>query len=296
MAIALAFSPLHAGIDTGNVSIALCSLSVFALFWLRSRPATAGVLLGVIACMKPPLAAVFIVYLLLSRQWKALLRVMATGVVVAGSALGWMYVHHVEWLAPYRSNIADFSPYANGSTGLLNHGTLNFGFLNLQAFLFVLTRSISASVVVNYVLVVLLLAGFAVLLQKCRRTPELPLLAIASAITLMQTSIQYYNGVLLLVAVVYVLQQRRALLSLWLGVPLLSFLLPPTVLLLAMRAKGGGAAMAHQRMQWAGTHFSTLQEIGLCLPALVAFEVAAGLLILLFVQCRRQNAVTSEAV
>ncbi|MGA2881498.1 MAG: glycosyltransferase family 87 protein [Bryobacteraceae bacterium] len=88
----LAFAPLHTGLGRAQPSVLVCGLIFVSLF--TTDPDIAGLLLGMAACIKPQLAAGFLLLALGQRQYRKLIVAcvmvaVSTGIGVALIAPGW---------------------------------------------------------------------------------------------------------------------------------------------------------------------------------------------------------------
>jgi hypothetical protein len=85
---------------TGQVTFYVAALSVAALYWLKDRPALAGVLFGLAGALKPQALVLLPLALLATRSWRALLASGATlAAALAASALVFGAHAWLDWIA-----------------------------------------------------------------------------------------------------------------------------------------------------------------------------------------------------
>jgi hypothetical protein len=85
---------------TGQVTFLVAALTVAALYWLKPRPALAGVLFGIAGALKPQALVLLPLALLATREWRALLTAAATvALVVLVSALVFGLGAWTDWIA-----------------------------------------------------------------------------------------------------------------------------------------------------------------------------------------------------
>ena len=95
--VALVIMPMYwdDALDTGNMGGVLCLFTVIAVFLMKKHPYVASFLLAM-ACIKPQNIGLFLLVLLLKKQWKIL---FATGgMVLGGWGIGWLYVKIATFL------------------------------------------------------------------------------------------------------------------------------------------------------------------------------------------------------
>jgi hypothetical protein len=99
--LALALTPASVLVlVTGQVTFFIAALSVAGLYWLKPRPALAGVLFGLAGALKPQALVLLPLALLATREWRALVVAAATvGLAVIVSALVFGVGAWVEWVA-----------------------------------------------------------------------------------------------------------------------------------------------------------------------------------------------------
>ena len=283
VALGLAFSPYHSGIETNNISALLIPLLLLLTLCFDSVWSFA--LIGVIASTKPPLALILLFYYLLKKNQKAL--TVSVPVILAISAISLFRLRSISWWPVYMKSIHDYSA-SGGTLGVTDHGVLNFGFSNLQAIFYVLFRSPHYAVMGNYVTLILLVVLFT---WSVLRWPgsEMSLnarilaLSIVGCLTLFQASLQYYNYIFLLSAGIFALNHRSTAVRVGLIAALCSFIFPPGLLLSLSRhgrqPLNAALQLAHSREHLAGYQLLTRgQELLVCIPSVIFLLITAYLM------------------
>jgi hypothetical protein len=119
----LAWAPAVLSVSAGqnaSVALLLCMLCILGL--VRDRPIVAGTAVGLLL-FKPTDAAVFILLLLLRRQWRALVVVAVAGIAwylasVPATAGDWMWPYH------YLTNLYTYYPHQQYPQNLINASAL----------------------------------------------------------------------------------------------------------------------------------------------------------------------------
>lgn len=159
LAYGLAFSPIHAGMATANLSILGFILAAHALLSIRSSPAIAGILVALALCFKPTIGAPAAALLLFFCCWTEL----AWCISVTGAAAIFSYwkLHAVPgWKEVYSSNVH----YLFGPHGVASYYTLadsRFDLLNLEVPLYGMTRSFLLTNLFAYGITAILFAWWA---------------------------------------------------------------------------------------------------------------------------------------
>ena len=95
--IAMALTPASVLVlVTGQVTFYVAALSVAALYWLKDRPALAGLLFGLAGLLKPQALVLLPLALLATRNWRAL--AVAGATLAAGVALSTLVLGVHVWL------------------------------------------------------------------------------------------------------------------------------------------------------------------------------------------------------
>ena len=284
-AFGLAFAPFHGGFETGNLSALSGPLACAAVLLASQSPITGGVALGIAAALKPQLAGLFILHLLLSRRWKAF--AAATGTFLAGlcSGFGWLLFHKVPWIAAYQANVRIMlSPYADNKNAITDAARINFQLFNLQPLIFWITRSLHFTVSLS----VLLFAGFLGLYfvimwrfrgQRLSEEQQLGCLAVLSLLPFIAVYQQFYSAIPFLLVFLWALLHWESLSAKILTCYGLIFAIPITKLaVLALIVEVGVsphehalASIRHGLLQGGipnGLGTTPLEELALALPSL----------------------------
>jgi Glycosyltransferase family 87 len=283
LSLGIAFGPYHSGLDTNNISALLIPLLLLSTLCLDSVWAFA--LIGVVASLKPPLVLVLLLYYLLRKDRRVL--TVSAPIIIAISAISLIKLRSITWWPTYMHSIREYG--AGGtSLGVTNHGILNFGFSNLQAFFYVLFHSAYYAVVGNYVTLILLGIMFT---WPILRWPTAEMssdsttlaISIVGCLTLFQSSLQYYNYVFLLAAAVFALgRSTNEGVRLGLMAALCSFVFPPNLLLSLNRHSreplNAMAQLAH-REHWEANQLTHGQELLACIPSIIFFLIALSLIV-----------------
>jgi hypothetical protein len=99
LALALTFYPLAKAYTLGQIQNWLNGLFALALLcWVTGRKVPSGVLIGLMALVKPQYGA-FVLWALLRREWGFTAAVVATGIVgLAGSIMAYGFANHLDYL------------------------------------------------------------------------------------------------------------------------------------------------------------------------------------------------------
>jgi alpha-1,2-mannosyltransferase len=99
LALALTFYPLVKAYSLGQIQNWLNGLFALALFcWATGRKVPSGVLIGLMALVKPQYGA-FVLWALLRREWGFTAALVATGVVgLGGSIMAFGFANHLDYL------------------------------------------------------------------------------------------------------------------------------------------------------------------------------------------------------
>jgi hypothetical protein len=291
VSLGLAFSPYHTGLGVNNISALLVPLLLVSTLCFDN--VWTFVSIGVIACVKPPLAIVLLFYYLIKSPRKVL--TISVPVISAITLLSLIRLSRVAWWPDYMDKIREYSA-GSGTMGVTYHGVLNYGFSNLQALFYAVFHSVRYAVIGNYVTLVLLGILFTWLVLKWP-SAEMSLnvkiltLSIVGCLTLFQTSLQYYNYVFLLAAGVFALCHRAKVVRVGLMAALCSFAFPPGLLLsLSRRAHeplNAVLPLALPSGYWASYHLTRGQELLVCTPSIVFLLITSFLILAL--QAKRRH-------
>lgn len=210
-AFALAYGPLHAALQSANISAIAIPLGCLSMLLADSSPIGGAVLLGVAAALKPQLAILFFCHLLLSRRWKQLFLAGATGVIFLAIGTGWMYLHGVHWLEQYRQNLTIMvSPYANNSNAVTVRNAVNLELFNVQPLAYLAVHDIHKAILISYAAFAVLFGLYAAhMLFRYRPKPihqDLLLLSLVSSLMLVAIYQRYYSAIGLIPAFAWALE------------------------------------------------------------------------------------------
>jgi len=211
IAFAAASAPFHGAFSCANVSALVVPLACVSILCVDSNPIFASVLLGAAVAIKPPVAALFILYLAITRRWKPFMLTMLTSALLFGVGIGWMKWHHLSWLAEYRANVATLvSPLVNKADGVVWNGAANFRAFNIQPVFYLITHSLNFAIIASYILLIALLVALS--WSALSRPIPLPslldseLLSVACLCTFIAVYQHYYSAMSLLLVVLWALQ------------------------------------------------------------------------------------------
>jgi hypothetical protein len=279
ISLGLAFGPYHAGLNLNNISVLLIPLLLFSTLCFNS--AWAFALIGVIACLKPPLALVLLFYFLLRKDKRVL--TVSLPIILAVSGVSLLRLRSTGWRPSYMARIHQYSS-GGGTMGVAYHGILNYGFSNLQALFYALFHSVRYAVVGNYVTLIVLAVLFTWLVlkwpaQEMSLNVRILTLSIVACLTLFQTSLQYYNYVFLLAAGVFALRHRTPAVRLGLMAALCSFVLPPGLLLsVSQHTREPLNTALHLALPSAKYQLTRTQELLVCTPSIIFLLITTYLM------------------
>lgn len=292
--LGLAFSPFHAGIGSCNVSDLLIPVVLLCMLWADNVGSAA--VIGIVTCIKPPLAILFIGYYVVSGQRRK--AAVSIGVVALVSAISLFQLQHTGWLSTYEVALSHFSATADGPGGVADHGIVNLGFLNLQALFYLVTRSARWAVVCDYIALICLYGALlAPLFRREGRVAaagnHLAMMSALCSITLLQSTLQYYNGIFLLAPALYALRSRSRWVQVAMVAAISTFVLPPKWFMLlyhlGQTSLGEVLHAAQVRGFGAGSQLTYTQELLACIPSLLVALISCTLIATLYTQQRRIN-------
>jgi Glycosyltransferase family 87 len=215
--IAIAFAPIHTGISKGNPSVAAITLIVLAVTLNK------GSILGIAFALKPQLAAPFIIYFILQRNWQQCGVCLASIVVITLIALLRL---ESGWLDSMLANIQILS----GPGGINDPSRLNpyrHHLINLQYPLYEIGGN---AIVVNTITGVVVLLLAIIYLVKARRRDALHRAAALVPLVLLPIYHRFYDAALLLLPLAMGITDKSRLTV----ILLLPFLIPGAVILHGM--------------------------------------------------------------
>ncbi|MCC7205016.1 MAG: DUF2029 domain-containing protein [Phycisphaeraceae bacterium] len=207
--LTLAFWPLHTGFGTGQLTLTSLTLGLAAAdFDRRGRTLAPGLLLGVAVALKPQVAGVVWLCLLIEGRWRACLLSLLVPLLTGTLGAAVLYLNNVPWLADLTRNLADNAVGGSGDPTPVN--PLRYQLLNLQWPLheFISSRRLVSGLVFGFAIAVTLAAALA-----ARRRPDasssLLLLATLASLSILVVYRRMYDAVMLLPALAAILDGWR---------------------------------------------------------------------------------------
>jgi hypothetical protein len=255
VAAILALAPVHTGMATGNMTIAVVALAVIAVAVYAARKrsaAAAAVLLALSAGLKPQIGLCFLLYYFVLRRWRIVVPALAMLACLAAVGLLRLEIGHTPWLANYLND-----SHVLLETGVLGNFTsvnpTRFGLINLQVALYPILRDVPATNDLAFVVGGLLCVVWLLVIWR-RRDPRLELLDLSAiaVISLLPIYHRFYDAALLVLPLGWALvsfrrPRRFAVLSLLMMTP---FLIPGGTLLETMEVSGRIPAWLANRWWW----------------------------------------------
>ena len=103
----LALAPYHTGIALGQLGILSVTVLVIGLHLIdRGRHTQGALALAAAVLLKPQLAAPFIAYYAIRRQWNVVGIAVGACAVASVASVAWLAWHDIAWLEGWRANIA----------------------------------------------------------------------------------------------------------------------------------------------------------------------------------------------
>jgi hypothetical protein len=197
----LLLAPFHTCFGTSNIS--LLAVEAIAAAALLSSDGGRGVLLAIALCIKPQLAIFPFCWWLLLSNW-TVIGIASVGLVAAISSAT-LALRNVSWSADFSRNLAMFfSPGSPNDSGLQNPS--RFELLNFQ----VIGHSIGLNDLASNTLAITLALTLAALVWAAyRRNSEFAGITAMTLISLLPVYQRFYNAGVVLLFVVFCLQQRR---------------------------------------------------------------------------------------
>lgn len=290
--LGLSLSPFHAGIRSCNVSVLLIPVVLLCMLWKDNLVSAA--VMGIVACIKPPLAVLFVGYYIVSGQRRK--AAASIGVVATVSLVSLIWLRHTGWFSAYELALSHFSAATNGPGGVLDHGVVNFGFSNLQGFFYLLTKDVRWAVMCDYLTLIFLygalMAPFVIRSLRATGRSQLVVISALCGLTLLLPTLQYYNGIFLLGPAVYALRSRSRSVQIALLAALSTFMLPPRWFLvlqqLGQRSLVDIARLTqvnHGQLDL-GHQLTYAQQLLLCVPSLLATLISCTLIVSFYKQYR----------
>jgi len=144
IAIMLAFEPVSTTIALGQPSIVVAALAAASIVYGMRSESKSGLLEGLAIALKPQLGIAFAAPYVLARQWKYLVALVAT-IVIVGFIAVMRLPAHTQWTADYLANLHfAFGPGGANDAGPLNPNRIEFINLGYLFSLFLTSPSLSA--------------------------------------------------------------------------------------------------------------------------------------------------------
>jgi Glycosyltransferase family 87 len=234
LVMSLALAPFHTGFATENAAVLVAGLSVAAL-WMANQQweKTAGILLGIAICLKPPLGLCFLLHFLVCRRWKIVGWCSGWVAVTAFVAISRLAVAGVTWLPTYFQLQRDM--FASGAiNSFMPSNPVWFHLINLQVIFYAIWPSVFLANGLALVLGFLLLAVWLWTAIKSAVRCDLLTLSCLVTLSLLPFYHRFYDAELLIIPLCWSLTlidaplKRFAHLTLALILP---FLVPGAALL-----------------------------------------------------------------
>jgi len=207
LAVALALAPLHSALGTGNlVAAAVAFTAVGAWALVTGRDQLAGVSLALAACIKPPIAAPVLGYALLRGRWRTVTASVAVAAVLIGVAA--VRLAGTPWVSGYLAN--NTLLLAGSGVDIIKWSEAQQQFINLQYLGYYVFSSAATVSSVSLLVGGVLVAAWAVLLWRHRRSPlSLLEMSAAAVISLLPIYHRVYDAALLVLPLAWALAAGR---------------------------------------------------------------------------------------
>jgi hypothetical protein len=198
IALSLMMAPLASGLGQMNISM-LAIACIFLSFWSIStqKPIASGIWCALALCLKPPIGAFFLLYYIVSREWKAFATAILSGGVLAGIAIGRLELAGVPWLSSY---IANSKLVITDPMNVITAANpRRFQMLNLQVLWYSLVKNQSlANAMALAVAAALLIVVCSLLIRRKAPFPRSLAVAALSVTTLLPLYHRFYDASLLI--------------------------------------------------------------------------------------------------
>jgi hypothetical protein len=234
LAMGLALAPFQTGLAVGNAAVLVVALSVGAV-WManQGRDKTAGILLGIAVCLKPPLGLCFLLHFLVCRRWKVAGWTLGWTAITASVALSRLTIAAVTWIPSYFELQHEmFAPGAINS--FMPANPVWFHLINLQAIFYALWPSRSLANWIAAVLGFLFLAVWLGMASKSRTRCGLLTLGSLVTLSLLPFYHRFYDAALLIVPLCWSLtlvNEPLKRLAHWSFALMLPFMIPGAAIL-----------------------------------------------------------------
>lgn len=239
--LALGFAPLHTAVAGGNLIVVVGACVVVAMCLAKhNHEIMAGALLGIAACLKPPVGLVFLAYYFFSRRWRTALAGAAVAILVAAAAVLRYGLTVAQWVPSYSANIREMF----GAAGINDFSAANylrFQLLNLQMPVYSVVGDSHAASLITWSITGVLVLWWTVLLMRRTEGQELLDLSTIATIGLLPVYHRFVDAVVLLLPLCFCLKVRvdkHKQIALVIALLLLPFLVPGASLLATLADSG----------------------------------------------------------
>jgi glycosyl transferase family 87 len=198
LAAVFALAPLHTGLATANpavLAIALCVGAVWASHERRAK--TAGILLALAICLKPTVAAGFLLYYLLRRDWTLVITTCAAAATIGVAGVARLAVAGTPWISSYLENSRRM--FATGSVDDFARTVgVRFNMINSQVFFGGLFSNPSTVRLLSQLLGIGLLVCWIWLCYRRRGSTGLLEISAISILSLIAVYHRFYDATLLI--------------------------------------------------------------------------------------------------
>jgi hypothetical protein len=203
-ALVVGMAPLQTCIGLGQLAVASAACAVGAMYSRqRGKPWHAGAMLGLAACLKPQMAAIFLLYWLVRGRWKGLAVAAAVGLVAAAFCVVKLAGAYPAFVESWRANL--HMAVDGGIADYANPGQQH-NLINLQYPLYRLTGSRSIAEILPWVFAAGVLApALWIWRRRTGRPDELLMLSLLAVVGLLPIYHVWYDAVLLAVPLCWAL-------------------------------------------------------------------------------------------
>ena len=275
LALIVALAPLHTGIKHGQLALAAAACLIGAARMHQQRRRwLGGVGLGLALALKPQMAAIFVLYWLYRKRWRALAVAGVFIAVLAAITLARLHLADVDWLGQWQQNI---QRCFHGGECDYASGPRPFIFIQLQHPLYAIFGSRSVAAVGAWAVT----AALAVLgWLAWRRLPagddrELAGLSFLAVLSLLPIYHVFYDAVILALPLCWAVRLTATPLRRW-GIAIIGLVLPfllSGAAALAVFSGSGGPLAPYAQTWWFRTLLLPHQPY--LLAALAVVMVAA---------------------
>jgi hypothetical protein len=205
-AATLALAPIHTGLATGNISVAVIALACIAASVAEAeRTVLAGILLAAVVGLKPQVGLCFLLYYLLRRRW------LICGLATAGVGLTLltgafrMRELGISWTADFARNARVFVG-SNPVDDFTLANPVRFTLIDLQVPFYDLTGARTSAIVLAFGVVVLLALVWLLLFLRTRSPDDLLNVSILATLSLLPIYHRFYDASLLVLPICWTIR------------------------------------------------------------------------------------------